>query len=221
MQRSSGVDRLRAGRGPIETHLAARVAGSDVRGHAGIQRSVRPDGGGRGPSAEFLRGAGPRFLGDGGAWIWTLQRTYFPTFEPIVDFVHVLSYVYLAAKAAGGPATCGLETLSRLGDGLLARASRHRAGELRVIHETMPPPEDLDGLKSTEPYEVIRLTIGYLTNNEPRMDYPRYRRAGLPTCSSLVESLIKQFNRRVKGTEKFWNPSQAETILQLRRGLPL
>ena len=23
-------------------------------------------------------------LGDGSAWIWTLQRTYFPTFEPIV-----------------------------------------------------------------------------------------------------------------------------------------
>jgi hypothetical protein len=60
------------------------------------------------------------------------------------------------------------------------------------------------------------LTIGYLTNNQARMDYPRYRRAGLPTCSGLVESLIKQFNRRVKGTEKFWNPTGAETILQLR-----
>jgi hypothetical protein len=31
-----------------------------------------------------------------------------------------------------------------------------------------------------------------------------------------VESLVKQFHRRVKGSEKFWNPSQAETILHLR-----
>jgi hypothetical protein len=31
-----------------------------------------------------------------------------------------------------------------------------------------------------------------------------------------VESLIKQINRRVKGTEKFWNPTSAEMILQLR-----
>jgi hypothetical protein len=31
-----------------------------------------------------------------------------------------------------------------------------------------------------------------------------------------VESLIKQINRRVKGTEKFWNPTDAEKILQLR-----
>ena len=27
---------------------------------------------------------------------------------------------------------------------------------------------------------------------------------------------MKQFNRRVKGTEKFWNEDQAEMILQLR-----
>jgi hypothetical protein len=156
------------------------------------------------------------FLGDGGAWIWTLQRTYFPTFEPIVDFVHVLSYVYLAAKAAGGPATSVWKRYLGWATACWQGRVATVLDELRVIHETMPPPEDLDGLKSTEPYEVIRLTIGYLTNNEPRMDYPRYRRAGLPTCSSLVESLVKQFNRRVKGTEKFWNPSQAETILQLR-----
>ena len=84
--------------------------------------------------------------------------------------------------------------------------------ELRTTHAAMPPPENPEGLKPTDPHEVIRVTIGYLTNNEPRMDYPRYRHAGLPTCSGLVESLVKQFNRRVKGTEKFWNPRQAETI---------
>ena len=62
----------------------------------------------------------------------------------------------------------------------------------------MPLPENPKELKPTDPYEVIRVTIGYLTNNEARMDYPRYRRAGLPTCSGLVESLVKQFNRRVE-----------------------
>jgi hypothetical protein len=39
----------------------------------------------------FFAAQSRAFLGDGGAWVWTLQRTYFPTFEPIVDFVHVLS----------------------------------------------------------------------------------------------------------------------------------
>jgi hypothetical protein len=156
------------------------------------------------------------FLGDGGAWIWTLHRTYFPTFEPIVDFVHALSHVYLAAKALGDSAATVWERY--LGWATACWQGRVAAvlEELRASLETMTPPPEGQEVKPTDPYEVIRLTIGYLGNNQARMDYPRYRREGLPTCSGLVESLIKQFNRRVKGTEKFWNPTQAETILQLR-----
>ena len=49
------------------------------------------------------------------------------------------------------------------------------------------------------------------------MDYPRYRRAGLPITSSRVESWVGQFNARVKSREKFWNrPAGAEALLQLR-----
>ena len=49
------------------------------------------------------------------------------------------------------------------------------------------------------------------------MDYPRYRREGLPVTSSLVESLVGQFNERVKGPQKHWNrPEGAEWILQVR-----
>ena len=48
------------------------------------------------------------------------------------------------------------------------------------------------------------------------MDYPRYRQQGLPWTSSHVESTVKLFNRRVKGSEKFWGEPGAEAILQLR-----
>ena len=48
------------------------------------------------------------------------------------------------------------------------------------------------------------------------MDYPRYRQLGLPVSSSLVESLIKQINHRVKGTEQFWNHGGLEAVLQVR-----
>ena len=53
-------------------------------------------------------------------------------------------------------------------------------------------------------------------NNRGRMDYPRYRRLGLPVSSAGVESTIKQLNRRVKGTEKFWIGGGAEAPLQVR-----
>jgi hypothetical protein len=63
-------------------------------------------------------------------------------------------------------------------------------------------------------------TLTYLGNNAERMKYPEYRKAGLPVSSSLVESLIKEMNYRVKGTEKFWdNPEGAEAILQVRAAL--
>ena len=52
---------------------------------------------------------------------------------------------------------------------------------------------------------------------QSRMDYPRCRRQGLPVTSSLVESLVGEFNARVKGWEKFWNrPEGAEASLQVR-----
>jgi hypothetical protein len=60
-------------------------------------------------------------------------------------------------------------------------------------------------------------TIGYLRNNQNHMNYAEYRKQGLPVTSSVVESLIKEINYRVKGTEKFGdNPERAEAILQLR-----
>jgi hypothetical protein len=48
------------------------------------------------------------------------------------------------------------------------------------------------------------------------MRYAGYRRQGLPLMSSHVESVIKQINYRVKGTEKFWSEQGAEATPQLR-----
>ena len=48
------------------------------------------------------------------------------------------------------------------------------------------------------------------------MKYAEYRKQGVPVVSSLVESMVKQINRRVKGTEKFWGEEGAEAILSLR-----
>jgi hypothetical protein len=47
----------------------------------------------------FMNAAHRAFLGDGAAWIWKLQHQYFPTFQGVVDFLHVLGHVFAAAKA--------------------------------------------------------------------------------------------------------------------------
>ena len=76
------------------------------------------------------------------------------------------------------------------------------------------------GSISIEFGRVLAETLTYLRNNQSRMDYPRYRCEGLPVTSALIESLVKEMNYRVKGTEKFWNDGPSgEAILQVRAAL--
>ena len=68
----------------------------------------------------------------------------------------------------------------------------------------------------SHPRQVVARALAYLQNHQEQMKYAQYRRLGLPITSSYVESAVKQFNQRVKGTEKFWTERGAEAILQLR-----
>ena len=75
-----------------------------------------------------------------------------------------------------------------------------------------PPPKTSDD----DPRRIVSLTLESIKTNAHRMDYARYRREGLPITSAIVESLIKQFNQRVKGTETSWTQGGAEAVLQIR-----
>ena len=52
-------------------------------------------------------------------------------------------------------------------------------------------------------------------NQQERMNYPEYRRQGLPLTSAHIESTVKQLNRRIKGSEKYWSERGGEAVLQL------
>jgi hypothetical protein len=81
------------------------------------------------------------------------------------------------------------------------------------------PPDDKE-LDKKDPRQLVAEALSYLINNQSRMDYPRYRREGLPITSSLVESLVGEFNARFKSRQKFWNrPDGPEPILQLRAAI--
>jgi len=162
----------------------------------------------------FYQAARRAFLGDGQAWNWTLQQRHFPDFVAITDFVHPLGYVYDAAQilAPNDPWPAYLQAAEACWQGRVADF----LAQLHAWQATHPAAEDA-ALPEHDPRAVIGRTITYLENNQARMDYPRYRCAGLPVSSAMIESLIKEINYRVKGTEKFWNrPEGAESILQIR-----
>jgi len=111
----------------------------------------------------FYEALARAFLGDGLPWNWSIWKKCFRDFTPILDFIHGLSYLFMAAKA-----------IQQAADDAWSQ---------------------------------------YLA----WMRYPEYRREGLPITTAWMESLVKEINYRVKGTEMFWNnPAGAEAILQVR-----
>ena len=89
--------------------------------------------------------------------------------------------------------------------------------ELLARQERLGRPPPGEELAAADPRAVVAEALSYLGNNQRRMDYPRYRREGLPVTSSLVESLVGEFNARVKGRDKYWNRGPGtEAMLQVR-----
>jgi hypothetical protein len=154
---------------------------------------------------------------DGQKWNWTLFALHLLPwgFIGILDFLHLVSYLYAAAQAAA--VVVGLTAWA-----LYERWLRWAwAGEVRRLLAGLREAARLLGEPSAEtkeddPRKILADTVGYVTNNRDKMNYPEYRRQGLPISSAPVESVIKQLNRRIKGTEKFWTATGVEAVLQLR-----
>lgn len=155
------------------------------------------------------------FLGDGLAWNWSIWKKQFSQYTPILDFIHVLSYLYLAARAVHEKQEDAWSQYTAWMRGCW------RGEVVQVLEELdhwqtklgAPPDEAADN----DPRTIVCKTRTYLRNNVSRMKYAEYRCQGLPITTAWMESLVKEINYRVKGTEMFWNnPLGAEAILQVR-----
>jgi hypothetical protein len=155
------------------------------------------------------------FVSDGLPYNWTIQQRHFRDFTPILDFVHAVERLYEAARCVRD------NPEQRWADYLRWARAVWQGGLLGVLTELRGhqsrlglPAEKCD---PTDPLKLLADAIGYFENNASRMNYPVYRQQGLPTTSAHMESLVKEINARVKGTEKFWNDGpSAEGILQIR-----
>jgi hypothetical protein len=163
----------------------------------------------------FYHAAKQAFVSDGLPYNWAIQKRHFRDFTPILDFVHAVEHLYDAARCVHDDAE------RRWMDYLRWARDCWSGNVLQVIAELREhqrrvglPAKDCE---KTDPRKVLADTVGYFQNNVSRMDYPAYRRQGLPTTSAHMESFVKEINARVKGTEKFWNDgASGEAVLQIR-----
>jgi hypothetical protein len=157
------------------------------------------------------------YVCDGQKYNWSIYEMHLIAlgFIGILDFIHLLAYLYWAAQALEGK---GSEQAWQRYERWLRWAWAGRVGglleDLKAGSSRLGEPPE--GCSEDDPRKVVADALGYVKNNQPRMDYPRYRRLGLPISSAPVESTIKQLNARVKGSEKFWLEGGAEALLMLR-----
>ena len=157
----------------------------------------------------------PAFVADGQASNWSIWDRHFKHLEfiPILDFIHALTYVYAAALAGRSTEegwTIYVRWITWVWQGQVSRTIDELAQ--RALELGTAPPEASDA----DPRAIVAGTLTYLRNQQSRMNYPEYRKLGLPITSSPIESTVKQINYRMKGTEKFWTRGGGESILQLR-----
>jgi hypothetical protein len=157
------------------------------------------------------------YICDGQKYNWSIYDMHLIMlgFIGILDFIHLLAYLYWAAQALEGKGTeQAWQRYERWLRWSWAGRVKELLEELKAGSARLGEPTK-DGSED-DPRKVVADALGYVRNNQERMDYPRYRRLGLPISSAPVESTIKQLNARVKGSEKFWLEGGAEALLMLR-----
>jgi len=160
---------------------------------------------GRDPENQMLA-----FICDGGNWIWPRVRdlSNARTIE-ILDFYHAAERLSDACKELYGEETPPYFQRFRRWKSLLLQGKTPRViRELkRILGRTRPE----------ETRKILRLLIGYFTDNLSRMDYPHYRRMKLPIGSGTVESACKNvIGGRMKLGGMTWSPNGADGMLQIR-----
>jgi hypothetical protein len=152
---------------------------------------------------------------DGQAYNWSIYEMHLlpAGFIAVLDFLHLLAYLHDAAYALGGADEArAWKTYKQW----LRWAWSGKVGTLLSALREAVAALKAKGSTAAARRQTVKETLTYVNNNRQRMNYPEYRCLGLPVSSAPVESTIKQINRRMKGSEKFWLEGGAEAILQLR-----
>lgn len=154
-------------------------------------------------------------LCDGGNWIDPLLAAFFGILVRIIDWFHASEHLWDCARAAYGKGTAEAAMWAERWEALLWDGKVERViAALAAESERLGAPQKADGPE--HPRRILAQNVGYFTKHKDHMRYPEYRAKGWPIGSGVTEAAVKQFNKRVKGTEQLWLKERVEPILMLR-----
>ena len=147
-------------------------------------------------------------LGDGAKWIWQeVAASFGGERTEIVDWWHSAEHLWDLSKVLHGEGTRAATAWAEHAKHLLWRHGP--VPLLALLRETAAPND--------KALQVLQRERGYFTTNALRMQYPAFRKQGLPVASGAVEGGAKHLvQQRMKRAGMRWSELGARAILHLR-----
>jgi hypothetical protein len=128
----------------------------------------------------------------------------------VVDFIHVLAYLWKAGKALEGSDPAAIEAW------VAERSSRILNGKTSSVAAGMRRSATWRGL-SDSAREAVDACAKYLLNHKAYLHYDEYLRDGLPIASGVIEGACRSLVRdRMDITGARWGLEGGEAVLKLR-----
>jgi hypothetical protein len=130
----------------------------------------------------------------------------------VIDFIHVLEYLWKAAWCFHPPRDPAIEAwVTAQGLGILHGRAAQVSGTIRQLAAGRPPQP------GSEHAKIIRKTLTYLDAKQPYLDYPRALAEGWPIATGVIEGACRHLVQDRMGiTGARWGLEGAQAILWLR-----
>jgi hypothetical protein len=130
----------------------------------------------------------------------------------LIDFIHVLEYLWKAGWAFHAPRDPALESwVTAQGTAILHGHTRQVITLIEALAREHPPTP------GSEHEKQISKTLSYLTGKLPYLNYPRALASGWPIATAVIEGACRHLVAdRLGITGARWSLAGAEAILRLR-----
>jgi hypothetical protein len=146
-------------------------------------------------------------IGDGAPWIWNHLTAAFPGAKEVLDYYHCSEHIHKLAEVQYP------DDKNQMALWIESTMARLFVGDVQAV---------IWGLQRMQPNskdsgEEIRKLIGYLDNNEHRIDYQALRRGQYPLGSGGIESANKFIcHVRMKRSGAWWYKLNGNKVLRIR-----
>jgi len=148
-------------------------------------------------------------IGDGARWIQDMATTHYPQACMIIDWYHAVEHLWAAAELVFGRRDTD-EAKDQVEEW------KHLLFDGNIEELATRMTSHVPGMKS-EVGKQLETGIEYFRRNRQRMQYRRFRAAGYPIGSGVIEGACKNLvQQRMKRAGMRWSVSGAHAILNLR-----